>query len=440
MTGNSYTPYPNSVPGPDDVVRREFANGMVVLVRENHTSPAVVVAGYLPVGAIDVPAEQAGLAAFAASALMRGTEKRDFAQIYEEIESVGAQASFGSGGHNTHFSAKSLSEDLGLIVEILADAMRRPAFPEEEIERLRGQILTGLAVRANDTGARAGLAFRELAYPQGHPYACSVRGYPETVGTLTRDDLQRFYVSGYGAQGLTICIVGAVKAQDALAQVEEAFGDWQGHNSLREPLASVDRPDGIVRKFVEMPGKSQTDIVMGSPGPARAEPDYLDIAVANHILGVFGMMGRLGQHLRDEQGLAYSIYSRLEDGHGPGPWIIAAGVDPANVERTIAAARDEVRHMRDTLVEPAELADVQTYLSGSLPLSLETNEGVAGAILNIEQHQLGLDYLSRYPTLIHRITRERILAAARKWFDVENLAIGIAGPRTAQAGTETTTR
>ena len=125
------------------------------------------------------------------------------------------------------------------------------------------------------------MAFRELAYPQGHPYGRSVRGYTETVTTLARDDLQRFYTQGYGAKGLTICIVGAVHAQDALAQVEAAFGGWQGHNALREPLPAVSRPDGIVREFVEMPGKSQTDVVMGLPGPARVEPDYLDIAVAN---------------------------------------------------------------------------------------------------------------------------------------------------------------
>lgn len=426
MTDNKHSN--RSVPGPDDIVRHAFDNGMVVLVRENHSSPAVVVAGYLQAGAIDVQAEKAGLSSFVAAGLMRGSQKRTFAQIYEEIEAVGAQASFGGGGHTTSFGAKSLAEDLPLMLDILAEAMQRPSFPEPEIERLRGQILTGLEMRANATGSMAGLAFRELAYPNGHPYGRSVRGYLETIRALTRDDLDQFYRDRYSPQGMTLCIIGAVHADDALTQVEAAFGDWRSQRSLQLPLPAAGRPDGIIRKRVDMPNKSQSDIVMGLPGPARAEPDFLDANLANSLLGVFGMMGRLGRHLRDEQGLAYSIYSQLEGGLGPGPWIIAAGVDPANVERTIEAARAEIRCMRDTRVETAELADVQTYLTGSLPLSLETNEGVAGAILNMEQKRLGLDYLFRYPDLVHEITPERIQAAARKWFDPDNLAIGIAGP------------
>jgi zinc protease len=417
-----------SVPGTEDIVRHRFDNGIVVLVRENHTSPAVIIAGYLQVGAIDVPSEQAGLAVFTAAALMRGTQRRTFAQIYEEIEVVGAEVSFGGGGHTTHFGAKSLAEELPLVLDILVEAVQRPAFPEMEIERLRGQFLTALEVRANDTGAMANLAFRELAYGNGHPYGKSIQGYPGTIRALSRDDLMRFYQDGYGAQGMTMCIVGAVKSDEILAQTEAALGDWHGQTFSRAPLPAVSRPKGIIRKRVDMPRKGQTDIVMGLAGPARAEPDYIDAALANHILGVFGMMGRLGKRLRDEQGLAYSVYSHLEGGLGPGPWTITAGVDPTNAERTIEASRDEIRRMRDELVEITELEDVQTYLTGSLPLSLETNEGVASAILNMEQHQLGLDYLTRYPDLVREITPERIEAAARKWFDPDNLAVGIAGP------------
>jgi zinc protease len=426
MDNNVYSS--RAVPGPDDILRHKFDNGIVTLVRENHTSPSVVVSGYLQVGALDVPAEHAGLSHLTALALMRGTQERTFAQIYEELESVGAAASFDSGGHTTSFAAKSLAEDLPLLLDVLAGSLRCPTFPKVELERLRGQVLTALQERANDTGAMASLAFRELAYPDGHPYGRSVRGYPETIQALTRDDLLRFYQAGYGVQGMTLCIVGAVHADDALAQVQAALGDWRGQTFPRPPLPATSRPAGLLRKRVDMPDKSQTDVVMGLPGPARAAPDYLNAALANTILGVFGMMGRLGRHLRDEQGLAYYVYSHLEGGLGPGPWTVVAGVDPANVERTIESARAEIRRMRGTLVEADELADVKTYITGSLPLRLETNEGVAGTILNMEQHQLGLDYLARYPRLIHEISTERVRAAARKWLDPDNLVIGIAGP------------
>jgi zinc protease len=367
------------------------------------------------------------LSAFTAAALMRGTQKRSFGQVYDEVEAVGADVSFASGGHTTSFGAKSLAEDLPLILDILAEAIQRPVFPEVEIERLRGQVLTALEVRANDTGAMAGLAFRELAYGNGHPYGRSVHGNVDAIRALPRDDLVGFHSDGYGARGMTICIIGAVSAADVLAEVDAAFGAWRGHSFSRRPLPAVSRPNGIIRKHVDMPNKSQVDIVMGLPGPARAEPDYVDAAVANQILGVFGMMGRLGKQLRDAQGLAYYVHSHVEGGLGPGPWTIAAGVAPANVERTIEAARAEMRHMCDAPVDVTELTDVQTFLTGSLPLSLETNEGVASAILNIERHDLGLDYLTRYPGLVHAITRERVQAAASRWLDADNLAVGIAG-------------
>ena len=417
-----------SMPGPDDIIRHELDNGMVVLIRENHVSPAVVVAGYLPVGAIDVPAEQAGLAAFTAAALMRGTQRRTFEQIYHEIESVGATVNLSAGGHTTRFGAKSLAADLGLLLDVLADAICCPTFPDQEIARLRGQFLTFLQVRANDTEAMANLAFHKLAYPNGHPYGHSVRGYPETLRALSREDLVRFYQRGYGARGMTLCIVGAVQAEEALAQVEAAFGDWQGHNVARGPLPDVSRPSEIVQQHVDMPDKRQTDVVMGTPGPARDEPDYIEAAVANTILGVFGMMGRLGRHLRDEQGLAYYVSSDLEGGLGPGPWIVSAGVDPSNVEPIIQGVRAEIRRLRDEPVQVEELEDVQVYLTGSLPLSLERNEGVAGIILGMEQHQLGLDFLTRYPKLVHSVTVEGVQAAARHWLDPDCLAIGVAGP------------
>ncbi len=417
-----------SLPGPENIVRHEFDNGIVALIRENHVSPAVVVSGYVRVGALDESPEQAGLAAFTAAMLMRGTQKRNFAQIYEEIESVGAAASFGSGRYTTNFGAKSLAEDLPLALDVLSESLQRATFPPQEVEKLRGQVLTSLGERANDTGSQASLAFRKLVYPDGHPFAYSVQGYKHTIQALTRDDLARFHREGYGAQGMTLCIVGAVHADDALAQIEAAFAGWHGQTLPRSPLPATSRPEGIIRRRVDMPQKMQTDLLIGSPGPARAEPDYLDAALANTILGVFGLMGRLGKRLRDEQGLAYYVYSQLVGGLGPGPWFIAAGVDPDNVERIIQGVRTEIRCMRDTLVEDDELADIHAYLTGSLPLSLETNEGVSGAILNMEQNQLGFDYRAGYPRLIYEIAPGRVRAALCKWLDPDNMVISIAGP------------
>jgi len=421
-----------SVPGPHDIVRHELNNGIVILVRENHSSPSVVINGYLPVGAYDERPEQAGLAAFTASALMRGTAVRTFEQIYEELESVGASVGVSGGTHTTGFGTKSLVEDLPLALDVLADVLRHPTFPRDEVEKLRGEILTGLEERAHDTRRMAGLTFHELAYPEGHPYARSLSGYTETINPLSRDDLAEFYAGGYGPLGMVIAVVGAVETADALAQIEAAFGDWEGHNYERAAFPEVSRITEARERTVSSPGKTQSGVVLGYPGPSRTAPDFLDAVVCNSILGVFGLMGRLGEKVRDEQGLAYYSFSRVAGGPGPGPWRVIAGVNPANVERAIASIRVEIRRICEEPVGEKELGDNQAFITGSLPLRLETNEGVAWSILDMEHYSLGLDYLQRYAALIGEINVERVQAVAQQWLDADAYALAVAGPPTGE--------
>lgn len=417
-----------SIPGPHDITRYEMSNGAVVLVRENHNSSSVVISGSLQVGAYDEGAEQAGLSGFTADALMHGTAQRTFEQIYEALETAGAKAYVSGGVHTTSFAAKSLSEDLPLILGILSDALRYPTFPPKEIERLRGEILTDFEERAHDTRQMANLIFDELVYPQAHPYARSVDGYPETITPLEREDLVRFYENGYGPHGMLVVIVGAVDTDNAIQQVERAIGDWAGASYERIPLPEVKRITDVRRQAIVIPGKTQSNLVLGYPGPARTDPDYLDAVVCNAILGVFGLMGRLGEKVRDEQGLAYYATSRVDGGPGPAPWSVFAGVNPANVEQAIESIRDEIRRICEEPVGEDELRDTQSYITGSLPLHLETNAGVAQIILSMERYDLGLDYLQRHRALIEAITPERVQAVAQRWLDPDAYALAIAGP------------
>jgi zinc protease len=418
-----------SIPGPESIFRREFPNGMTVLVRENFSSPSVVIDGLLRAGGVDDPPEKAGLASFAADCLMRGTERRTFQQIYEEIESIGASVDVGGGLNTTGFGAKSLAEDMPAVIDVLADVLQHPTFPVAEVEKERGEILTDLEERAHDTRRMAGLTFRKLLYPAGHPYGHSVNGYVETIQAITRDDLESFYRARFSPKGMIVSIVGAVKVDTAFEAWERAFGAWQGApENHREPLPPAPPLGEVRREFAPVPGKTQSDILLGYVGPARAEPDYLDAALCNTILGVFGLMGRLGTNVRDKLGLAYYSYSRVEGGVGPGPWLIAAGVNPANIERAVEAMRAEVRRIRDKLVGSKELADNKAFVTGSLPLRLETNDGVAGIIVDMEFYNLGLDYLQRYSDTMNAITPKRIQAAACKYLDPDHYALAVAGP------------
>lgn len=148
----------------------------------------------------------------------------------------------------------------------------------------------------------------------------------------------------------------------------------------------------------------------------------------NTILGVFGMMGRIGQNVRERQGLAYYASSRLEGGLGPGPWTASAGVASDKVDQAIESIRHEIRTIMNEPVTSEELSDSQAFRTGSLPMSLETNSGLVDVITDMEFYGLGLDYLERYAGMINSITQEQIQAAARKYLSADDLIISVSGP------------
>lgn len=417
-----------ALPGLQDIYRRALPNGAVLLARRNPASPSVTLSGSLLVGALFNPPEKLGLADFTASALLRGTHTRTMQAIYAALEGVGASLSFSGGTHTTGFHAKCLAEDLPLLLGLLVEALRQPTFPEPQVEKLRAQFLTGLALRDQDTGDRAGLAFDELTYPQ-HPYRFPDEGHPHTIRSITHTDLADFHALHYGPRGLNLALVGGIDPQAALDAAEAALGGW--HNPLQPPppvLPPAPAPAAEIRRREVLPGMSQSDIVLGTPGPMRAAPDYLATALANDVLGVFGMMGRIGARVRDGAGLAYYAGSSLGGSLGPGPWTVSAGVDPRHEEQAIELIKDEIRRLVSEPISASELADSQAASIGRLPLSLEANAGVAGALLSMEKHNLGLDYLQRYPGLIRAITARDALAAAQNYLHPERLAIAIAGP------------
>jgi zinc protease len=422
-----------SLPGPETIRRRVLTNGLTILARENFSSPSVVLSGSLAVGALDEPPSQAGLADLTASGLMRGSHVRSFEKIYECIESLGASLSFGAGTHSTSFRGKSLAEDLRVLLVLAAEVLQTPAFRKSQMIRLRAEKLTALSIRDQDTGSVAQLTFDELLYGD-HPYRLPSDGFRETVSALSADTARAFHRRTYGPRGALLAVVGAVRADDALDAVEAAFGDWR--NSKQPPQSAIPPVSGlkgILRRDRALPGKSQSDVVLGGVGPSRFDPDYLAAALANSILGRFGLMGRLGDVVRASAGLAYSVSSSLAGGPGPGPWQVVAGVAPANVDRAIELIRQEIRRFIRKGVSPRELSDNQANFIGRLPLQMESNEGVAAALVNMERFQLGLDYYQRYPDLVASITREQVLATSRRFLEPDLMAIAVAGPAAPEA-------
>ncbi len=370
-----------------------------------------------------------------AGALMRGTHNRDFDTIHSSLEDIGADLDVGAGIHSVSFHGKALAEDLHVLIDILGDVLRYPAFPESQVERLRGEILTGLQYRQHDTRYRANRAFRESLYPDNHPYHYSTRGTLHSVPTISVQDLAEFQHKNYGPEGMNLVIVGAVRAAEAIEIAHARLENWQNLEQPTKPaLPDVPPLQNIQRSSVIVPGKSQSDIMLGVAGPSRYASDYHAATLVNSILGQFGMMGRVGDEVREKRGLAYYAYSSVEGGHGPGSWNVSAGVNPDNVEEAIEAIIGEISKIIREPVSEEELDDNKSYFTGHLPLQFESNEGIASALMSIAAYDLELDHYVTIRDKINALTREDLLAAIQHYWQPDAFIVSMAGPDTSTEG------
>jgi zinc protease len=422
--------FQSNLPGPETITRSELPNGIVVLTRQNTVSHSVVLSGYISAGSHLESREKLGLAHFAAVALTRGTARQDFHALHDTIESAGASLGFGASVHTTGFGCRSLKDDLPLMLGLLSECLREPIFPSEEIERLRHQLLANLAIRAQNTSDVASLRFDEIVF-KGHPYGRPEDGYVETITEIERADLQDFHDRYYGPKGMVIAITGAVEPAEAVDLVKSTLGDWVNESQIKgDNVGEVSPLASGYREHIGIEGKFQTDLVMGTRGPTRLSPDYIPASLGNNILGQFGLMGRIGDAVREQAGLAYHASTSLSAWKMAGSWEVTAGVNPSNLERAIDLIQVELQRFISEPVSESELSDSQTNFIGRLPLSFESNAGVANALLRLERYNLGFDYYQRYPDLVLQATPEGILEAANRYLDLNKLCTISAGSET----------
>jgi zinc protease len=415
-----------SIPGPEVIHRYHLPNDITVLCMENSSSTSINIIGILKASSKNDPPAKLGLADFTASMLSRGTHNRNFLQIHSLLESAGASLNISSSAQSTWFSGKALSEDLSMLLQLTSEWLMQPIFPLDYTERIRAQILSSLAIREQDTGDRSSMALDKILFPN-HPFGEPTDGYPDTIQAITREDLINFHHANYGPSEMILAIVGGIKFEVAYQLVCQFFEKWETGIKNIPVLPKVKPLNKTVRQHIEIAEKNQTDILIGSLGPARMSLDFLPVYLGNDILGQFGMLGRIGEAVRVKAGLAYYAGSSVNSWQEGGNWEFMAGVNPKNTEKAIELIKQEINRFINESVTEEELSDSKSHLTGRLALSLESNSGLANAILTMEHFQMGLDYYQRYPKLINSITAKQILESSRRYLDIERLAIVSAG-------------
>ena len=416
------------------VRQTQIANGIRVATMEidpPRPSDVAVARVRIPNGSVldgDLP----GLARFTGSLLTRGSDGRSLDDIAEELDGLGAAVSVSVGSEATDISVVSLVEDGDRVLGVLAGMLLRPDFPEREIEIVRGQMLSGLRQSLNSTRAEADREMRKTIYPDGHPFHQRSGGTQESLNSIDRAAISAFHTNAYQPSQVIVTLAGGLTHEESVALVERHLGNWHGETPVATVADGV-TPGELLRVGKTLPGKTQSDIAMGLPALNRNHPDYYPLTVANQVIGRFGLMGRLGESVRERQGMAYYTFSSLEAGKSTGIWAARAGVAPHNVDGAIESIRQEVRGFIEGGPTEREFADCIGSLLGALPIGLESSDSMASVAADIVYFGLGDDFLQRYRGIIEALTPADLQRAAQKYINPERFVVSVVGPEQSQA-------
>ncbi|HEU0185896.1 MAG TPA: pitrilysin family protein [Blastocatellia bacterium] len=412
------------------VRRFQLSNGITLLVLENPTNPTVSMAGSMRAGEYFSPAGKDSLASITASMLGKGTRRRSKLEIAEELETAGARVGLSSNTFTASVSGLSLSRDLPMIVSTLAEELREPTFPGEELDKMRQRIIANIQEEQDDTRARAYDRMTQLVFPEGNPFhQTPAEKAIDQIEKITVDDIREFHQKFYGPSSMILAVVGDVKADDAYALFEEKLGKWRGAaESVIDILETPLQPTPI-RETVMMKDKPNADVVIGHASRLRrSNPDFIAARIANNALGQSTLSSRLGLKVRDEMGLTYGINSSFaESGIGDGPFVITVTVAPENIDLAVGATVEIVDDYIANGIREDELKDEQSSIIGSFKIGLATNSGIAGQISAAELFGLGVKYLDDYPSLVAAVTKSDVDEAIRKYIHPEVATTVVAG-------------
>jgi zinc protease len=398
--------------------RTVLNNGLVLLTSEQRALPMVSIELLIDAGSRHEPAHQAGLANLASQLLTHGTLRRSATQISETLDFMGASLATGAGEDVATVSMTVLKKDLATGLELLAEILTQSNFPQTEIDRQKQAVIASIRAREEDPGALAGTAFNAALFPKS-PYGRPVEGTQASVKTVQQKNLQDFFARNYRPNRAIIAVVGDVAEPEIVQALTKTMKAWNKGTAGTQPQppSEIGKPQTVqVNKDL-----TQANIVLGHNGVPRGNPDFYAIQVMNYILGGGGFSSRAMDSIRNERGLAYSVYSYFgaEKSHGSFQFVMQTKNETA-VE-AIRIAKEEMGRMREQPVTDQELNDAKDYLIGSFPLRFDTNRKVAGFLAQVEYYELGLDYPERYPDLIRKVTREQVLRVAKQYLHPDEL-------------------
>jgi predicted Zn-dependent peptidase len=421
----TFKPVEFTPPEPDRVV---FENGMVVYLLEDHELPLVNITAAIRTGSWLDPAEKIGLASLTGSSMRTGGGGGLSAErVDEELEQFAGDLRVSIGRQSGSASLDVLSKDLKRGIQIFSGLIRAPAFEPARVELAKLQAIEGIRRRQDTPGSIVGREFLKLLYGENHPSAReSSMG---SISRITREDLLAFHQETVHPNGVMLGVTGDFEKSAMLALLQEVFGDWEKGEVpvlVIPEVPQVPKSKPIVR-FVNKE-TSQAHLRAGHLSIKEQDPDYVALAIANDILGGSSFRSRLFNDVRSKRGLAYSVGSRLIAGaHDQGVWLMRAETKLSSTQEVIARFVANMERMRTELVTDSELAEAKEAYVNSFVFSFASSSAIVARLMELEYDGLPKDFLQQLRARVIALTKEEILAAAKKHFDPERLHIVAVG-------------
>lgn len=397
--------------------------GIKAWLVEEHSVPLVAIRFAFEGGTAQDPDGKPGVANFLTAMLDEGAGDLEASAFQERMEDLAMRMSFSEGRDTFYGSFQTLSDNRDETIELLRLAVTEPRFDEAALERIRKQLIAGLAFAAKNPNRVAGRLWAETAF-QGHPYGRPSNGTPETVAAITADDLRAYTKRVFAQENLHVAVVGDITADDLGRVLDRVFGDLPKSPDLKV-IPEAEIAAGTL-KINQMP-VPQSVAVFGMPGLKRDDPDFIAGYVTNHILGGGGFSSRLMEEVREKRGLAYSVYSYMQSfDHGA---ILAGQVATKNsaLAQSLDVIRAEISQIAEKGVDQEGLDNAKSYLTGSYALRFDTSSKIASQLLAIQLEDLGIDYVNRRNALIDAVTLDDVKRVAARLMKPERLIIAIAG-------------
>jgi zinc protease len=358
--------------------------------------------------------------------LTKGTTTRDELTIARQAEALGASLSSSADSESSSVGVAALAPRFGEAMTLMADVVRAPTFPQEELDRLRDRSLVALDQLRDDPSAVAGAVVdRELYGPQ-HPNGRTAVDVKKSLPTITQDDLRRYHGQAFSPRNSALILTGDLTEQQARDLATEHFGTWSGEGG-QPPVGGPPVPTQGRIFVVDTPGAPQSTVILAQPGTTESDPNLPTLNTMNEVLG--GSSGRLYRNLREQHGYAYGANSSIGSGRGVGVTKLGANVQAEATGPAIREMLTEVSAIRSAPVPPEELTKAKELAIRALPAEFASRAGRTGVLADLFVYDLPPDHFQKVPGAIAEVDTDAVLAAAKSYLRPDEMKIIVVGDR-----------